>query len=80
SFTLDLPSRLKQRGIHNTFHASLLCVHVPNDDRLFPGRLDTQVFEVDDTDPEWAVEEILSHSGSRENSLFEIAWKSGDIT
>lgn len=80
AFTLDLPSRLKQRGVHNTFHASLLRVHILNDDRLFPGRLDSQVFEINDADPEWAVDEIISHSGSGEASLFEIVWKSGDVT
>ena len=37
SFLIDLPSHLKQRGIHNVFHAALLRIHVPNDDRLFPG-------------------------------------------
>ncbi|KDQ25196.1 hypothetical protein PLEOSDRAFT_1025637, partial [Pleurotus ostreatus PC15] len=74
------PPRLQQRGIHNTFHASLLRIHIPNDDRLFPGRLDTQVFEIDDSDPEWAVEEIVSHTGKGSKALFEIKWKSGDKT
>ncbi|KAF9491225.1 hypothetical protein BDN71DRAFT_1367646, partial [Pleurotus eryngii] len=68
SFTLDLPARLKQCGVHNMFHASLLQVHSPNDDRLFPGRLDTQVFE------------IISHSGRGAQTLFELKWKSGDKT
>lgn len=71
---------MRRRGIHNTFHASLLRIHVPNDDRLFPGRLDTQVFEIDESDPEWAVEEIVSHSGKGSKALFEIRWKSGDRT
>jgi hypothetical protein len=43
SFELDLPPHLRQRGIHPVFHSSLLRVHIPNDDRLFPGRLETQV-------------------------------------
>ncbi|OAX34377.1 hypothetical protein K503DRAFT_698858, partial [Rhizopogon vinicolor AM-OR11-026] len=38
SFLLDLPSDLKQRGLHPAFHAHLLRPHVPNDDRRFPGR------------------------------------------
>ncbi|KAF9492590.1 hypothetical protein BDN71DRAFT_1358823, partial [Pleurotus eryngii] len=80
SFTLDLPARLKQRGVHNVFHASLLRVHSPNDDRLFPGRLDTQVFEIDNSDPEWAVDEIISHLGRGAQTLFELKWKSGDKT
>lgn len=37
SYQLELPSNLKQRGVHDVFHASLLRIHHPNDDRLFPG-------------------------------------------
>jgi len=37
SYKVDISARLKQRGIHDVFHASLLQIHVPNDDRLFPG-------------------------------------------
>jgi len=37
SYKVDISARLKQRGIHDVFHASLLRIHVPNDDRLFPG-------------------------------------------
>ena|ERR1700683_1832176 len=33
SFKLDLPSELKQWGLHPSFHANLLRIHVPNDDR-----------------------------------------------
>jgi hypothetical protein len=33
SFQLDLPANMKQRGVHDVFHSSLLRVHVPNDDR-----------------------------------------------
>ncbi len=31
-FRLELPSNLKSRGIHDVFHASLLRIHVPNND------------------------------------------------
>ena len=37
SFWIELPSHLKQRGVHDIFHASLLRIHEPNDDQLFPG-------------------------------------------
>jgi hypothetical protein len=80
SFKIDLPSHLKQRGVHDVFHASLLRIHEPNDDRLFPGRMDTQIGEGLNIDREWAVERIQSHHGSAEGSTFEIKWKSGDIT
>ena len=80
SFLLDLPAHLKRRGVHNVFHSSLLRIHVPNDDRLFPGRMDTQVGMDTQTDGEWTVDKILSHSGSRTDSVFEVKWRSGDVT
>jgi len=80
SFKIELPSNLKQRGVHDVFHASLLRVHIPNDDRLFPGRLDSQINSGNDLEPEWAVDKILSHSGSKEDSIFEVLWKAGDVT
>jgi hypothetical protein len=33
SFQIELPDNLRQRGVHDMFHSSLLRVHVPNDDR-----------------------------------------------
>jgi hypothetical protein len=80
SYKVKISARLKQRGIHDVFHASLLRIHVPNDDRLFPGRLDNQIWEFEDAEHEWAVERIKSHSGAKTDALFEIVWKSGDIT
>ena len=52
SYRLDLPDHLKRRGIHDVFHASLLREHVPNNDRLFPGRMDTQISGTPDTEGE----------------------------
>ena len=80
SFQIDLPSDLKQRGVHNVFHASLLRIHIPNDDRLFPGRLDTQLSLGDSSEGEWAVDKILSHTGAKDSSIFEVLWQAGDIT
>ncbi|CDO74640.1 hypothetical protein BN946_scf184822.g3 [Trametes cinnabarina] len=80
SYRIKLPPTLKRRGIHDVFHASLLRVHEPNDDRLFPGRLDTQVFELEDKENEWAIDKIISHRGSGKQAMFEALWKSGDRT
>jgi len=80
SYRVEVPLSLKQRGIHDVFHASLLRVHFPNDDRLFPGRLDDQLESNDHSESEWAVDKILNHSGSTDQALFEILWKAGDIT
>ena len=80
SFWLDLPPHLKHWGVHDVFHSTLLQIHIPNDDRLFPGCMDTQVAGETPTTNEWAVDHIRSHSGSRADTLFEILWKSGDVT
>ena len=80
SFRIELPSHLKQRGVTDVFHASLLRIHVPNDDRLFPGRLFTQLNPGSETESEWAVDKIISHSGSRRDAVFEVLWKAGDVT
>ena len=80
SFQLELPPHLKRRGVHDVFHSSLLRIHIPNDDRLFPGRMDTQIVGEDAKDNEWAVDRIKSHSGTKTDAVFEIQWKSGDVT
>ncbi|KAJ2917183.1 hypothetical protein MD484_g3247, partial [Candolleomyces efflorescens] len=81
SYRLDLSPSLKRRGIHDVFHAALLRIHVANDDRLFPGRLDEQIVpEADTSEQEWAVDRLISHSGSGQESIFEVRWKAGDIT
>ena len=80
SFQLDLPPNLKRRGVHDVFHSSLLRIHIPNDDRLFPGRMDTQITGETATDNEWAVDCIKNHSGTKTDAIFEVHWKSGDIT
>ncbi|KAJ8489233.1 hypothetical protein ONZ45_g13670 [Pleurotus djamor] len=80
TFAIELPARLVRRGINNAFHSNLLRIHIPNDDRLFPNRLDDPLFEINDDDLEWAADEILSHSGRGPESLFELRWRSGDVT
>ncbi|KAI9070205.1 hypothetical protein FKP32DRAFT_1536588, partial [Trametes sanguinea] len=80
SFRIDLPATMRQRGVHDVFHASLLWVHEPNNDRLFPGRLDSQVLDLEDREGEWAIERLLSHCGRGQSLVFEALWKSGDCT
>jgi len=80
SFHIELPSSLRQRGIHDVFHSSLLCIHIPNDNRLFPGRSDEQIPELGGTTREWTVDKILSHQGSHSDAKFEVLWMSGDKT
>lgn len=41
SYLIDLPPELRKRGIHPVYHSQYLRVHIPNDNRLFPGQLVT---------------------------------------
>ena len=80
SYELDLPDHLKQWGIHPVFHSSLLRIHVPNDDQLFPEQQEMQVADFGESEPEWLVERILSHYRSRLDALLKVKWMSGDTT
>ncbi|KAG2756544.1 hypothetical protein P692DRAFT_201671073, partial [Suillus brevipes Sb2] len=77
AFLLDLPASLKQRGIHPAFHAHLLRLHVPNDDRRFPGRQIEQVSDLGRLE-EWSVSRITDHHGQGANALFEVEYSTGD--
>ncbi|KAJ6605621.1 hypothetical protein B0H10DRAFT_1719223, partial [Mycena sp. CBHHK59/15] len=88
SYQVDLPANMIQRGVHDVFHASLLRIHVPNDDRRFPGRLECQLgVSTEDHTNEWAVDRILSHYAGPEiiaallhNDHFQVVWTDNDIT
>lgn len=80
SYKLELSDELKKRGINETFHASLLRIHVPNDDRRFPGRQLYQIPGFGEHPKEWAVDRVLSHSGQGTEANFEVQWMTGDVT
>ncbi|QRV99116.1 Reverse transcriptase (RNA-dependent DNA polymerase) [Ceratobasidium sp. AG-Ba] len=80
SYEIELPKEIKARGIHPVFHASLLRVHVPSDDRRFPGREFNQIVGLGDAPQEWAVERVLTHKGKGRKAIFKLAWKTGDET
>jgi hypothetical protein len=77
TFRLDLPDELKARGIHPSFHASLLRIHHPNDDRKFPGRTLAHITGFGKPS-HWSVERIVSHYGTGTRAIFEVIWTSGD--
>ncbi|KAG1888163.1 hypothetical protein F4604DRAFT_1489844, partial [Suillus subluteus] len=77
SFLLDLPSELKQRGLHPAFHASLLRQHVSNDDRRFPGRQLRQISDIGISE-DWSVSRVLDHHGQGTNALFKVEYTTGD--
>ncbi|KAJ3567350.1 hypothetical protein NP233_g6423 [Leucocoprinus birnbaumii] len=43
------------------------------------GHLDHQVWDFEETNKEWAVKSIRSHSGSGPNILFKVKWSSGNV-
>ncbi|KAG1759435.1 hypothetical protein EDD22DRAFT_955896 [Suillus occidentalis] len=51
--------------------------------KLIPNSLvaDAQVLDFgDEREPEWAVSKIRSHTGAREEAMFEVEWRAGDVT
>jgi hypothetical protein len=80
SYRIELPGPLRARGVHDVFHSSLLRVHVPNDDRLFPNRSAESVFDLGPNSHEWAVDQIVAHTGQGSTATFEVRWKAGDTT
>jgi hypothetical protein len=80
SYLIDFPPELKQRGVHPVYHAQYLRIHHPNDNRLFPGRLASQLGLALDLGSEWQVDQVLSHKGNGTQAEFEIKWSAGDIT
>ena len=78
TYRVKLPAELLRRGIHDAFHASLLRIHVPNDDRRFPGRDISQIAVWGYNDGEWAIDRIIAHAGKGAAAQFEVLWKAGD--
>jgi hypothetical protein len=78
SYHLELSPNLRRKGVYDVFHASLLKIHVPNNDQLFLGWSDNQVFDSLRSVNEWAVDKILDHSGQGASTQFKILWKTGD--
>jgi hypothetical protein len=58
----------------------LLRIHIPNDDRLFPGRLASQLGYAEQVEPEWSVSHIVTHEGSGTDAVFQVQWGTGDRT
>jgi hypothetical protein len=80
-YTLDLPSELKARRIHPTFHVTRLRHYIRNDDRVFPKREVRAYYNFGDAeDNEWLVDEILAHQWNRNKLLFLVQWNLGDTT
>ena len=80
-YTLDLPSELKARRIHPTFHVSCLQPFVKNDDKLFPRREVRVYYDFSDAeDEEWLVDDILAHRWKENRISFLLQWNLSDTT
>lgn len=78
-YTLDLPEDLKRRGIHPTFHVSLLRRHEPNDDSMFPHRETRVLYDIGvPENTEWLVDEILAHEWVGRKIRFLVKWNQGE--
>ena len=80
--TLELLPEWTARQVHPTFHASLLRVHVPNDDAIFP-HCDTKAYYDfgEANEPEWFVDKILAHRWVDTTCLeFQVHWTLGNVT
>ena len=73
TFRLDLPKPMRDRGIHNAFHASLLrpAHSMPNDPRT-PSPPPPIISE--NTTEDYEVEKILSHRNRRGRAEYLVKW------
>ena len=72
AFELELLLEMKNHNIHPVFHTSLLRIHIPNNDRLFPKREVGQVTGLSNENQEWTVDSIETHTGKGRTSLFKV--------
>jgi len=72
TYKIDLPLELRRRGVHPVFHASLLRIHIQNDDICFPSRSRLHTTGIADDSAEWQVQKIRSYSGTGTSAWFEV--------
>ncbi len=74
TYTLDIPNTTH---IHPTFHASLLCPFIPNDDSLFPGRAHAEPGPIvtPEGQEEFFVERILDRRPRGRGWQYLVRWR-----
>jgi hypothetical protein len=82
NYTLELPTVLAKRGIHPTFHISLLRPYQASDDATFPNRTQPEQYDFGlDDKHKWFVDEIIGHHRDKHDKIeLEVRWSLGDTT
>ena len=82
NYTLELPTALQSRGIHPTYHVSLLRPHHASSDTQFPGRIHPEPYDFGPADDqEWFVDEIIGHRWTGPKKIeYQVRWSLGDTT
>jgi hypothetical protein len=77
---LDLPESMRKKRIHPRFHVSLLRPFIKNNDKLFPNRELSVLYELDQEEESF-VDEIIAHEWrGRKEIYFQVKWSDGDTT
>ena len=78
---MELSTDLRTRGIHPTFHVSLLRKREPNDDLLFPHQDARPFYDMGiDEEQEWLVNEIIDHRWTGNKIESRVKWTLNDTT
>jgi hypothetical protein len=78
---LALPDELLKRRIHPTFHAKLLRPAILNDDKCFPNREATFLYDFgDNPEREWLIDSIVDHKFTNNSIQFDVLWDTGETT
>jgi len=81
NYMLELPIELIKRQVHLKFHVSLLRLHEPNNDALFPNRASVDAYDFGTPDnAKWIVDELDSHQWNGKDLEFQVRWNAGETT
>jgi hypothetical protein len=63
------------------FHASLVKLHIPNDDERFPHQDMLKHYNLgQEAEEEWYVDDLLAHCWNSSALEFQVQWSLGDTT
>jgi hypothetical protein len=78
---LELPAALEAKWIKSMFHASLVRLHIPNDNERFPHRDVLKHYDFgQEAKEEWYVDEMLAHHWNGSALEFQVRWSLGNTT